>query len=278
MTVAVLGLGLIGGSLVRDLSASGCRVVGGDADAATIARAREANVLERTLDMDDPASWPAALASVDVVVLALPVPAAVNVLPALAAALPADAAVTDTASTKRSIVAAAAEAGLAPMFVGAHPVAGDHRSGWSASRTGLFRDATTWICPGSASPAAVVAVESLWMRAGARIRRSDPETHDRTMAWASHLPQVVASLLGGIMGEAGIRPGDLGAGGRGATRLAASPADLWAGILLDNAPEVGPALTTMAEELMLLGQAVSHGDTDRVRGVLKRGREWAETQ
>ncbi len=128
---AVIGHGFIGGSVARELAERGVRVLGYDRDPAAVRDAlRDGGIHEAlTPGLEE-------TEAVDLVVLAVPVTAAPDALRKLR--VHAGALVTDVGSTKESIVRAADDAGLSGQFVGSHPLAGDHRSGWSASRTGVF--------------------------------------------------------------------------------------------------------------------------------------------
>lgn len=244
-TVAVLGLGLIGGSLARDLAGAGTRVVGADADPATVRAALAAGVIAEALDPHDPRPD----AGCDLVVIAVPVDAAPALLDRLAESLPPGSVVTDVASVKRGIMEAARTAGLARRFVGGHPMAGSHASGWASSRTGLFAGARVLLCPGTADPEAVTRVAGLWRAVGGVPDVLDEADHDREVAWASHLPQAASSALAAVLRDAGIPGAALGPGGRDMTRLAESDPGLWAGIARANADELGPALRALAERL-----------------------------
>lgn len=135
-SVAILGLGLIGGSLARDLAARGVRVLGWDRDEAVVRAAAEQGIVEPLSD-DAP----------EIVVFAVPVIAARELLGELRDELHGARLITDVGSTKRSIVKQAEALGLGARFVGSHPLAGDHRAGWNASRTGLFAGARVFLSP-----------------------------------------------------------------------------------------------------------------------------------
>jgi len=270
--IAILGLGLIGGSLARDLSDLGQALLGYDRDAATLAAAVRDGVVKAALGPDLEG-----IEIAELVVLAVPVGAAPAMIRAVAARAPAGL-VTDVGSTKRSIVAAAEAAGLGERFVGSHPLAGDHRSGWSASRTELFRDAPVFLCPAAGSrPETLERVEALWRSVGAEPRRIDAATHDRRMAWVSHLPQGAASALADALAHSGFEARALGPGGREMTRLAASDAALWAGILLDNADLVVPTLATLERSVVELRGALERRDADAIAELLERARSWKES-
>jgi prephenate dehydrogenase len=184
--------------------------------------------------------------------------------------------ITDTGSTKRSVVAAAQAAGLAPRFVGSHPIAGDHRSGWGAARKGLFDGEPVWVCPApSATAESVRRIESLWLAVGANPHHIDPAVHDRLLARTSHLPQVVATAVGLTLAEADMAPDALGPGGRDVTRLAGSDPAIWADILLDNADEMGPVLEAFGDILDRMREAIEAGDTDAVRSLLTAASAWS---
>lgn len=266
MRVGIIGLGLIGGSLARDLAAAGWDVRGTDRDAATERQARESGVI----------SGPVAPDANDLVILAVPVRSAPGWLHHLAPELGPDTVITDVGSTKRSVVEAAEAAGLGRRFVGSHPVAGHQTSGWAASRTGLFRGATVWITPTPESePGAVARVESLWRAVGGEPRQMAEDEHDRLLARASHLPQVVATALGVALGRAAVGPDDLGPGGRDTTRLAGSDPEVWADILTDNGDEVAPALAAFIDELLRFRRALEGMDDATLRSLLAAGRSWA---
>ena len=265
-TVGIVGLGLVGGSLARDLAAAGWRVLGTDRDPTTARRARADGVVAGPIDPG----------AVDLVVLAVPVRAAAGWLRSLADSVAPTAVVTDVGSTKRGVVEAAGAAGLGDRFVGSHPLAGDHRSGWTASRTGLFDDAPVWLTPTpETDPGALAAVEALWRAVGGRPRRITAEDHDRLLARISHLPQLAATALAGTLDRAGIEAEQLGPGGRDTTRLAGSDPDMWTDILIENGDEVGPALDALIAELTRLRRAIHGLDDATLRSLLDEARTWS---
>lgn len=269
-SVAIIGLGLMGGSLARDLAARGARVAGADADPEALRAARAAGVVARPADA-------AALAEAELLVLAVPVTAAPEALRRALPHLAPGALVTDLGSTKGSIAAAAEAAGIGARFVGSHPLAGDHRAGWEAGREGLYRDALVYLCPApSTAPAALARAARLWEELGARPRKMDATEHDRLLAWSSHLPQLTATALAGTLAEAGVPHAALGPGGRDTTRLAASSPEMWAAIALDNAPALAPALDALRERLRQLQDAVAAGDAEALRRLFREGRSWKE--
>ncbi|MBX7119743.1 MAG: prephenate dehydrogenase/arogenate dehydrogenase family protein [Gemmatimonadaceae bacterium] len=269
-TVAIIGLGLMGGALARDAAAAGLRVLAHDRVAARMAAAQAAGVVAAPL-ADDLAGVEAA----DVVVLAVPVLAAPPLLATLAPRLRAGTAVTDVGSTKLAVVAEASRLGLGPRFVGAHPMCGDHRNGWEASRPGLYRDALVYVCPAAADADAVARVEALWQAVGARPTRMDAAAHDALLAWTSHLPQFASSALAATLADAGIGRDRLGPGGRDATRLAGSAPEVWTPIALANAAALAPAVRALAERLATAADAIATGDATALARLLGDARDWS---
>lgn len=270
-TVAVIGLGLIGGSLAKDLAWLGHRVLGHDRDPATLKDALAQRCVHAALG----AGYDG-IQEADVVVLAVPVGSAPQILRAAAPKLRARL-VTDVGSTKRSIVAAAEAAGIGDRFVGSHPMAGDHRAGLAASRTGLFREARVYLCPtDDTTVGAMEEAGNLWRTVGAEPRVVGAEEHDTRMAWVSHLPQAASSALALSLAGSGLGADAMGPGGRDATRLAASPAVLWADILLENADLVEPALASLEVSVAGLRGAVRRRDRAALERMLEGARAWKE--
>ena len=245
-TVAVVGVGLIGGSVGLAVRATwpGVRVIGVDARDVLVGAIALGAVTDVATDV-------AAAAAADLVVLCAPVAVNVATLTALSARLRPDAVITDVGSTKRDIVAAAEALGL-ERFVGGHPLAGAATSGTASARQHLFRGRPWILTPTARSaPSAVDRVRALALALGAQPTVLDADAHDRLMAYVSHLPQVVASTLlqtiGATVGEAGLALS--GAGLADTTRLAASPGGLWAGILGANADHVGEAIGALQAAL-----------------------------
>lgn len=227
--VAVLGVGLIGGSVgLAARERLGARVTGWDPDPA----AREA-ALERGA-VDATAQTPAeAVAGADVVVVAAPVTA---LAPTIAAALEAagpQTAVTDVGSTKREVVAACQDG----RFVGGHPLAGAEAAGVRHARADLFADATWYLTPTSRTAGVLLErVHNFVGALGARPTHIEPAVHDRLMAAVSHLPHVVANVLVDQVAEAlgGETLPPTGPSFRDATRVAGAHPSLWAQIYAAN--------------------------------------------
>jgi len=234
--LAILGVGLIGGSLGAALKRAGTvgQIAGySSGDDAQVARALGHVDLACS-------SVAEAVAGAAFVVLAAPVTAMPALFLALRDVLDAQAIVTDCASTKRSVIEAARH-GLGDAFlrfVPGHPIAGSERSGPQAADPDLFRDRRWLLCPLEVTPQQhCEAVTRLLEPTGALVGTLDPRMHDRIFAEVSHWPHAVAFGL-----SAAIAAGELsdralefsGAGLRDTTRVGASAPSLWADILLDN--------------------------------------------
>ena len=247
MRVAILGFGLIGGSLAHALAAAA------DRDAWTVAAwsptgegARKA-VADGVIELA--AATPAeALDGAQLVVLAAPPTATLALVDrlgdGLGAALVPDAVVTDVASTKGEIVAAAMERGL--RFVGGHPMAGRERSGYSEAAADLFAGRPWVVVPTDPDDqAAIVTVETLAVAAGSRPLRMDAAEHDAAVAGISHLPLVVAAALVESVANDGDWPSTRGlaaSGWRDMTRLARGDVAMGSGIAATNAPAIAARL------------------------------------
>jgi len=272
-TVAIVGLGLIGGSLARDLAAHGTSILAYDRDESRVRAAVAAGVVAGALD-----ETLAGVSRAETIVVALPVDAAIVALRRLAPHATGARLITDVGSTKTGIVAAATATGLAPRFVGSHPMAGDHRCGWEASRVGLFREARVYLCaPRDAGSDALVSASNFWRDLGAHPTLLAADEHDRMLAWTSHLPHVLAAALALALAGAGLDRQSLGPGGRDMTRIAGSSPEMWTAILRENAAEIDAALIAAERELAAFRGALRHADIDEtaLRARFAGARDWS---
>jgi prephenate dehydrogenase len=270
--LGIVGVGLIGGSVAMAARRAwpDVRVAGIDRGAALdSARLITAfDVLADTVDV---------LRGADLVVMAAPVSQNIALLPALGAILDQPALITDTGSTKRATVAAAAGLPAHLTFVGGHPLAGAARGGLALARGDLFVGRPWLLTPGSATrtPSDVERVERFVNGLGGEPRIMDAADHDRLFAFLSHLPQLAASaLMHTVGGAVGDRIDLAGPGLVDTTRLATSPADIWQDICATNADAIGPALDAFIAALTDLRDNLDRGDAvPRVFGSAARWRE-----
>jgi prephenate dehydrogenase len=271
MNVGIVGLGLVGGSLARDLVGAGHAVIGCDASSASRRGARRAGIGVIPVR----GGWDA-FGDCDVVVFALPVTAAVEALRDAAPHLANVALVTDVGSTKRSIVAAAERSGIGARFVGSHPMAGGTGSGWAAGRPGLFAGAPVYLCPArTATARARRLAATLWRAAGGRPAVMSAARHDRLVSLSSHLPQFASSAVARVLARRDVRRASLGPGGRDVTRLAAASEAMWAAIGADNADEVLRALDGLDAELGARRRALGGARRGAVEAWLAGARRWS---
>jgi prephenate dehydrogenase len=274
--VAVVGLGLMGGSLCRTLRrvAPGARVLGVDRSPVEGTRALESGAIDR-YDPDGSES----VAAADLVVYATPLGATLELVARHAKLLRTDALVTDVVSLKAPVLRGAALSGVGARFVGAHPICGAESSGFEAAQADLFRGATVWLCAREeATPDARARVERFWMAVGGVPHWAEAEEHDRRMAWVSHLPQLVANALAGALDAAGCQRAELGPGGRDMTRLAGSNPEIWRDLLEASAPVTGLGLTSVANGLNVLADLLARRDVDRIAEFMERTRRWSRSE
>lgn len=191
---AIIGLGLLGGSLARAVrvrfgSAAGL-IIGVDPDANTRAAALADGVVDEAY-----AEVGAALTRAGLVVIATPLAALADLLPRLAAVLASGTLVCDVIGVKGPVMPAIAAALPNARHVSAHPMAGGEHGGFAHSRSDLFVARTVVVCPHPDDAAATAAVSALWQRLGARTVECSPREHDRIIAATSHLPYLAALAL-----------------------------------------------------------------------------------
>ncbi len=273
--LAVIGVGLIGGSFARALRAAGevGSVIGCGRDIAQLRRACQLGVVDEYTS--DPAQ---AARGADVVLLATPVGATESLLRAFTPVLGAHAIVTDVGSTKGDVVAAAARAcGSVPAnFVPGHPLAGTEHSGVDASFATLFRGRRVILTPlPHTDPGAVDEVRRLWQVGGALVEEMSAERHDRVMAAVSHLPHVLAYALVDQIAALDDHASLLAyaAGGfRDFTRIASSSPEMWRDIALANRDALLPLLDGYCEHLAQLRTAIAHGDGEALQAAFARAK------
>ncbi len=269
--LGIIGLGAIGGSLARQAKRAGVPKVLGW---SPLSSERAAAASQGALD-DAPATAREVAHAVDLLVLAAPPAANLDLLASLAPHLQNGALVTDVGSVKRGIVAKAEALGLAARFAGSHPLAGTHRRGFEASRADLFTGAVVYVTATAGGEGAAREIEHFWETVcGAHAVMVDAERHDAQLAVTSHVPQVVASVLGNYLARRAPPGAGLGPGARDTTRLAASDAALWTEILLLNRDVLLPALRALEEPLGEIERALEAGDATALKAWLATASDW----
>jgi len=260
-TVAIVGVGLIGGSIGQALRAKGLarRVVGIGRDNARLDEAEKLGAIDLgTIDQAQGVS------DADIVVVCTPVDRIAGDILNAAISSPDDAMISDAGSTKRAIVAAVeVDPTARAKFVAAHPIAGSERSGVAHARADLFAGKVCVLTPTDRTPVPQLdRAREFWSALGCRLIELDPATHDKRLARTSHLPHALAAALASLVGPE-LAP--LAAGAyRDVTRVAGADASLWTPIFLENRQAVLDALDAYNAALTGFRAALEAGDETRL--------------
>ena len=240
-TVAVFGVGLIGGSFALALRKAGFsgRILGVSSP-STLKRALELGVVDQS------AADREAARQADLIYLAQPILRILEILPGLNNWVRPDALITDAGSTKGAIVARAANSISNCQFLGGHPMAGREQRGVEAAEAGLFEGRPYVVTPRSSTELETAPAQEFlhWIdRIGARRVVLSPDEHDRIVAYTSHLPQLAATAIASLLESRGeIHSGVFGPALVDSTRLALSSFDIWGDILSTNRAAIDQAL------------------------------------
>ncbi len=278
-TVAIIGVGLIGGSLAAALRQRKVarRVIGVGRDASRLEAARKAGLIdEGSTDLAEVAR------RANLIVFCTPVErvaagvrAALTGLssPSVLSTQYSGLLLTDAGSVKGPICSELADV---PNFIGAHPIAGSHRQGFEAAEANLFEGKVCVLTPlPSADPDRVHRLERFWRAVGMTTVTMTPDDHDRALAMTSHLPHVVASSLAATLSPEN-RP-LTGTGFRDTTRIAAGDPTLWTGILLNNAAHVIDGLESLQQRLESFRTALQLGHAEVLTQLLAEGQRGRES-
>ena len=271
--LAVLGVGLIGGSVALALKQAGAvgEVVGYGRSQANLDHACSLGVIDHIAT-----NLAAAVQGADAVLLAVPVGQMAALMQAIAPYLGADTLVTDAGSTKQDVAALMTQHLPAhlPNCVPAHPIAGAEASGASAARADLFVGKNVVLTPSSAtSPAAVARVSALWQACGAKLSNMTAVEHDAVFAAVSHLPHLLAYALVDMLAQrdnAETLFNFAASGFRDFTRIAASSPEMWRDIALANRDALLAELAHYQTHLQHLQAALSAADGAALEAVFRR--------
>jgi prephenate dehydrogenase len=268
-TVAIVGVGLIGGSIglaLRERKLAR-RIIGIGRRQTSLDAARKIGAIDHGVT-----NLTTGVADAQLLIVATPVDTIAERIVQASAAVPPDCLITDAGSTKEEIVAKV-DAALAarrggPRFIGSHPLAGDHRTGPEHARADMFEDRVVVVTPTEATrPAAVTEASGFWQSLGANVMSMPPAKHDAALALTSHLPHLVAMAL------AASTPAEFlpltASGWRDTTRIAGADPRIWQPIFAANREHVLGALDTMSEVLGGLREALEHGDNETLLATLE---------
>lgn len=234
--LAVVGPGLIGGSIAAALKQAGCvgRVLGVSRQASTAHHALQLGLIDEIVDITTAAQ------RADIIVLATPVGATRSLLQQIKPHLQPHTLITDAGSTKADVLRAATEVlgGQIGQFIPGHPIAGAEKAGPEAALADLYRNRIVILTPHKeTAPSAKAKIIQLWEQCGARVMLMSAEEHDRVLASISHVPHFLSSVFMwqvASAADADVRLHVAGSGFRDFTRIAAGSAEVWRDIFLSN--------------------------------------------
>jgi prephenate dehydrogenase len=268
-TVAIIGVGLIGGSIGLALRERRLarQIIGIGRRQSSLDAARKIGAVHQGMT-----GLAEGVAEAQLIVVATPVDVVAEKVIQAAAAAPLGCLITDAGSTKERIVATA-DAGLAkwrsgPRFVGSHPLAGDHRTGAEHARADMFDDRIVIVTPSELTrPAAVTEASGFWESLGANVVTMPPAKHDAALAITSHLPHFVAIAL------ASATPAEFlqltARGWRDTTRIAAADPQLWQPVFAANRERLLDAVDVFSQKLSALREALDQGDYETLTSILE---------
>ncbi len=261
--VAIVGFGLMGGSLALALRRSGQVHVTAIDRAPVLERAQAKLAADDHLPLEATEALKTALERSHLTVLAVPVSTIVRLLPWSLTHAPV---VTDCGSTKREIAHAAREHPRGDSFVPGHPMAGLPDGGVENARADLFEGRSWILCPEQADRGALLAAMDILSLTGARFIEMSPEAHDRAVAVTSHLPQLLASALSTLADDESARIA-MGPAFERATRGAGGLDSMWSDIFETNADEVARAAEALSRQLTKVAAELRRSPPD-VQGAL----------
>ena len=272
--VAIVGLGLMGGSFARGLKSlpSPPHIRAVSLDPEEIRAGVDAGAVD-----EGAGSAAGLLEDRDLLVYAAPLRATIHLMEEHRPFIPDGTVITDMVSLKEPILAQARRLDLERRFVGSHPMVGGTGTGFAFSTPGLYREGRVWLVPGEGSgPGTLESIRALWEALGAHPAEIPARDHDDAMAWVSHLPQLTSNALALALKGAGFGRGELGSGGADMTRLAGSAPGMWKD-LLAGAPKTLPqALLAVERSLAELRALITEGNVDRVSERMAETRDWVE--
>jgi prephenate dehydrogenase len=267
--VAIIGVGLLGGSVGLALKANGIcgNVVGLGRSRASIEAAFEKGAIDEAVD-----DLSEAASGADLVVVCTPAGSVAGIIAELENVLEEDCIITDVGSTKQAIVDAVEQLPrVGPRFVGSHPLAGSEKKGVQHASANLFDGATVFLTSASLTdPAVAEVVGEMWESFGGRVVELGARVHDRVMAQTSHLPHIVAALLVAGLRTLSEEHGALvGKGFLDTTRIASSDPEIWADICITNPVEIREALVMLRNDLETFEMYLTEGEYERILDFLR---------
>ena len=274
MKIAIVGLGLIGGSMAKSIKAKTAHIVyGADLDRETMTLARMCGAIDGPLTEET-------LPQCDLVLVAICPAAAIRWVEEHADKIGKQAILVDLCGVKRVVVQALAPIAQAHGFayIGGHPMAGTERSGFTAATDDLFDGASMILTPDQRTDMQLLeTLKAFFLDLGfAGLTFSDPEEHDRIIAFTSQLAHITSSAYVKSP-EAQRRRGFSAGSFRDMTRVARLDETMWTELFLDDSDYLVKELDILIENLSAYSQALKSGDAEQVRALLREGRELKAT-
>ena len=274
MKTTVIGLGLIGGSIAKDLRKAGLvtYVMGVDANPVHATKALELALVDEIRSLEE------ALPVSDLVIVSIPVGAIQNALPRILDLIPENAVVIDAGSTKSLICEAVRDHAKRRQFVAAHPIAGTENSGPTAAFEGLFKNKMNIICEREKSSRDALALaEKVFTALGMKTTFMDSKEHDKHVAYVSHLSHVSSFLLGQTVLDIEKDEKNIftlaGSGFASTVRLAKSSPDMWAPIFTQNSMYLRRALEEYIAHLQRFLEHLVNNDSGELYRIMERANE-----
>lgn len=270
MKVQVIGIGLIGGSFALDLREvfPQVKIAGTDASSEHLEKAKGLGIIDEIAGFND-------LKEADVVIVSVPVDAAVEVTKKVLDEIGENTLVFDTGSTKAKLCEAVVDHPNRRNFLAAHPISGTEYSGPEAAMKDLYREKTNIICEVEKTAFRLQerALE-IFQKLGMRIRYMDPQAHDRHIAYVSHLSHISSFMLGKTVLEKEKNERDIfdlaGSGFASTVRLAKSSPAMWSPIFQQNKENVLETLTEYISNLTRFRNLIENDDFEEVFSEMQR--------
>lgn len=269
-TIAIVGVGLIGGSMAKDIKKKRLahRTIGVSRHKNTLVLARKSRII------DNGSQDLSIVKDADLVVLATPVNTILKLSQEIGKFVSKDCIVTDVGSTKKKIVSKLSK--IFPNYVGSHPLAGSEKHGVANVQTGLFKGSLCLLTPTKdTSPKALKKIKDLWSNLGATVAFLNPDTHDKILSFVSHLPHAVAFSLIGTVPDKYLKFSANGL--RDSTRIALSDSRLWTDIFLSNRKYMLESIEVFQNKLSAVKSAINNRDEKALIKILNKSKCKRET-
>jgi prephenate dehydrogenase len=263
--VAIIGTGLIGGSMALDIKRRKLanKVIG-------VSRRKKSLLLAKKLGAIDYGSQEIdIIKGADLVILAAPVNAILNLANPISKSLTRDCLVTDVGSTKKEIVAKLEN--VFPYYVGSHPLAGSEKSGVVNACANIFKDSLCILTPTkNTDPKALSKIKKLWIQLGAKVKFLSPDEHDKILSFVSHLAHIVAfSLISSVPSNYLTFASN---GLKDTTRIASSDSEIWNDIFLSNQKNILKTIDAFQVNISKIKSALKKRDRKLLNEILSQAK------